>query len=138
MSLVLSHPVECLNTFERDITVLSDGKRVGALRVSEELIEESSPSEGGIRTWEGVMKPARKKGDKQMWRLMESPNPDVLQRVWMRELELQIKAQYGQDAWDGPPTKPSPISPSIRNGKVVEYKAVWDKSREEWCWKEVE
>ena len=56
----------------------------------------------GIRTWEGVMKPARMKGDKQMWRLMEPRSPEIMRRVSTKEVELWCRAKYGDEAWEGP------------------------------------
>ena len=54
-----------------------------------------------FRTWDR-MKPARRKGDTCMWRLMTlDDDPEALRRQATYEIEVWCRAKYGDAAWDG-------------------------------------
>lgn len=85
----------------RVVGIYAGDRIMGWVSVPEDLLEEKADPPNPIRTWEGVMKPARMKGDKQMWRLMERETPEVMRRVATNDIREWCIDKYGLAAWEG-------------------------------------
>ena len=75
--------------------------RLKMVVVGEDVLCDKADPPNPIRTWEGVMKPCRRKGDTQMWRLMERETPEVMRRVATNDIREWCIAKYGLAAWEG-------------------------------------